>query len=510
MSYPLAIPLAYLPARVKHAVNISVTTFYLYGILQLKLSYLQVLANCLITYYITNANVGGAKHMPWIVFIFQMGHLTINHLVRAFGNIPLTTIEITAMQMVLCMNLTSFAWCVHDGKNRKLEECDEQQKSHRITEFPDLLEFLGYAFYFPGVLVGPSSRFTDYRAWASGDLYKTKDKSPPSGRFVAGLTELVLGLAFMGFWSVFTPKYNYEALLLPASDPESALRLSPLARIWYVSIVGITARTKYYGIWNLTNGACIISGLSYNGIAKDGQKSKWDRCKNINVSGVEFANNWKELLDNWNMNTNVWLRNNVYKRVARPGKKPGFKSTMMTFLTSAFWHGVAPGYYFTFVLGGLLQSVGKSMRAHLRPFVFANVRTPNPTYSTVTKYTPKQLVYCTLSVIFVQLTMNFAALPFMLLEVGKSWTGWANLYFYGIVAAIGPMIAFRLGLGRALDNLSGVTATKRRERQEREKMTSPSNGNLQVPNVDAVEREAIRAGQEAKESIEGTIGKNTN
>jgi lysophospholipid acyltransferase len=64
--------------------------------------------------------------------------------VRAFGDIPLTTIEITAAQMVLCMNLTSFAWSVHDGR-RPAEECDAQQKEHRITEFPDLLEFLGYA-----------------------------------------------------------------------------------------------------------------------------------------------------------------------------------------------------------------------------------------------------------------------------------------------------------------------------------------------------------------------------
>lgn len=83
--------------------------------------------------------------MPWIVFAFQMGHLTVNHLVRMYGNIPLTTIEITAMQMVLCMNLSSYAWSIHDGKNRKEADCDEQQKSMRITDNPSLVEFLGYA-----------------------------------------------------------------------------------------------------------------------------------------------------------------------------------------------------------------------------------------------------------------------------------------------------------------------------------------------------------------------------
>lgn len=49
------------------------------------------------------------------------------------------------MQMVLTMNLTTFAWDVYDGQMRSEQECDEQQKGQRITEFPSLLEFLGYA-----------------------------------------------------------------------------------------------------------------------------------------------------------------------------------------------------------------------------------------------------------------------------------------------------------------------------------------------------------------------------
>lgn len=112
--------------------------------MDLKISFLQLLSNCLLTFFLTRRNVGG-KNMPWLVFGLQMGHLLVNHLVRTFGNIPLTTIEITAMQMVLCMNLTSYAWSVHDGKNRKADECDEQQRSMRIADEPSLLEFLGYA-----------------------------------------------------------------------------------------------------------------------------------------------------------------------------------------------------------------------------------------------------------------------------------------------------------------------------------------------------------------------------
>lgn len=145
LAFPLAVPLPHLTATQKHLFNFLVGSFFLWGILDLPFGYLQLLASTLTTYFVTKHNVGGKAWMPWLVFGLAMGHLTANHLVRAFGNIPLTTIEITAAQMVLTMNLTSFAWSVHDGKNRTAEQCDDQQRSMRITEFPSILEFLGYA-----------------------------------------------------------------------------------------------------------------------------------------------------------------------------------------------------------------------------------------------------------------------------------------------------------------------------------------------------------------------------
>jgi MBOAT, membrane-bound O-acyltransferase family len=45
-----------------------------------------------------------------------------------------------------------------------------------------------------------------------------------------------------------------------------------------------------------------MSGLGYNGLGPDGKK-RWNRCRNIDILNIEFANNWKELLDAWNMNT---------------------------------------------------------------------------------------------------------------------------------------------------------------------------------------------------------------
>jgi lysophospholipid acyltransferase len=67
------------------------------------------------------------------------------------------------------------------------------------------------------------------------------------------------------------------------------------------------------------------------------------------------------------MKTNVWLRECIYKRVTAKGKKPGFKSSMITFATSAFWHGIAGGYYLTFFLGGFITTAARLARAKYVP-----------------------------------------------------------------------------------------------------------------------------------------------
>jgi len=108
----------------------------------------------------------------------------------------------------------------------------------------------------------------------------------------------------------------------------------------------------------MAEGACILSGIGFNGYKHDGSV-RWDRVTNVSPLALETAQNNKELLEAWNQNTNKWLKNYVYLRVTPRGKKPGFRSAMATFITSAFWHGFYPGYYLTFITAGLVQTCGK-------------------------------------------------------------------------------------------------------------------------------------------------------
>jgi len=114
---------------------------------------------------------------------------------------------------------------------------------------------------------------------------------------------------------------------------------------FYYQIYGTVERCKYYALWTLTEGASILTGLGFSGFAiptSPAGKNKqpvpqWNGAANVIVSGIEFPSNFKVLLDSWNMKTNVWLRECVYKRVAPAGKRPGTSATILTYITSALW-----------------------------------------------------------------------------------------------------------------------------------------------------------------------------
>ena len=97
-------------------------------------------------------------------------------------------------------------------------------------------------------------------------------------------------------------------------------------------------------------GASILTGLGFTGLNAKGE-SQWNGAANVKIMQVEFAPNFRVLLEAWNMKTSAWLREYVYKRVMPKGKKPGFMSGMITFFTSAFWVCV---FFFWFIPGLLV------------------------------------------------------------------------------------------------------------------------------------------------------------
>lgn len=312
----------------------------------------------LIAYYVDGSL------MPWIAFLFLMAHLSVNQIQRQILD-DASVVDVTGAQMVLVMKLSAFCWNVHDGRLPQ-SELSDSQKYAAITKFPGILDYAGYVLFFPSLFAGPAFEYVDYRRWIETTLFdvppgtdpakapptRKKRKIPRSGR--PAMKKAVIGvawiLAFLKLGTIYFP----ESVL-----SEEFMKYNFLRRVWSLHMLGFTTRLKYYGVWSLTEGACILSGLGYNGFDPKTGKVFWDRLENVNPWGLETAQNVYGFLGSWNKNTNHWLKNYVYLRVTPKGKKPGFRASMATFVTSALWHGFYPGYYLTFVLASFVQTTAK-------------------------------------------------------------------------------------------------------------------------------------------------------
>lgn len=221
--------------------------------------------------------------------------------------------------------------------------------------------------FFPSLFAGPSFDYNEYRQWIEATMFEPppgadpatypkthkQRKIPRSG--TPATIKAAIGFIWLFLFLQFSTWYNAQLVL-----GDQFMRYGFLRRIWILEMLGFVTRMKYYGVWSLTEGACILSGMGFNGVSPKTGKVEWNRLQNVNPWGIESAQNSRAYLENWNMNTNHWLRNYMYLRVTPRGKKPGFRASLATFVTSALWHGFYPGYYLSFILAAFLQTIAKS------------------------------------------------------------------------------------------------------------------------------------------------------
>lgn len=433
LSFPFSGIYKRLPDRaytLKNCYVIGVSMFYLFGILNLRSGLSTLLVASGGCYFITRYL--RTDLMPWVNFLFLMSHLAYNHLYTQFFNTyDPTVVDITGAQMVLVMKLSAFGWNIHDGKAKSAPS--EYTQTRAIKKHPNLLPYTGYVLFYPSLLTGPAFDFIDYDKFIHATLFddvpedkrpgKTrKRRIPKSGR--QALKKVLQGL----FWAlVFIESPKYVSMDYMLSD-KFVTEHNLFYRIVYLWALGVSYRLKYYCIWLISEGACILCGIGYNGYDQVTHSFKCNRVQNIDPWVFETGQNVRTCLEAWNMNTNKWLKHYVYTRIARKGKKPGFKSTLFTFATSAFWHGTRPGYYLTFVMGAFLQTLGRIYRRNIRPiFLEADGKTPKPS----------KKIYDVVSWVVTQLAFGYIVQPFMILDFGRSFQCWLTVYFYvPIVTAI--------------------------------------------------------------------------
>ncbi|ELR25469.1 Membranebound O-acyltransferase domain containing protein 2, putative [Acanthamoeba castellanii str. Neff] len=460
--YPLALVFRLLPyphhlaaagagrawaAAVKHLFSVVITI----GICSFALgpySWVHALVTTLVSYALHRLLPHGIAHKA--VFMFCMAYLSFGHLWIMYTEWLAWSLNWTTQQMLLTIKLTSCACNIYDGHQPAAaqEKMRDYQKRHAVKRMPSLLEYLGFAFFFPSFLAGPTMEMSDYLAFINGDIWLP--------------TLQTVGLAFMflpgpALGNVYFPIDNF--LTRPFLD---APFLVKFGEMWLILFL---VRCKYYFGWYMGEGGFVACGFSYNGTDARG-RVRWDRVPVNRPLGVELPENMREVTDSWNICTSSWLKQYVYLRFS-PDGKPNMLATMLTYFTSAFWHGFYPGYFMFFLMGAVLTETGKNLRRKVRPwFLREDGVTPRPA----------KIVYDVLGVIAVQASLSYIAVSFVLLLPSRAWTVYESMYHAGYVLIFATFFVTRFVLPSPPRPKASTTTNNSQASKKASTTTKKKNG----------------------------------
>ncbi|KAJ3223117.1 lysophospholipid acyltransferase [Clydaea vesicula] len=410
LTYFLAILFKFIPnsqPNLKHLFSFFFSSAIFYFLFGFSTCVDLLISPCLV--YLLSLKFRTKNFFPILIFAISMGHVSYRHFHSQFLSPSTLAFDGTAPLMVLIIKLSSFGWCLHDG-TKPDKELSAEQRALKIAKMPTLLEYLGYLYFFGGFLVGPAIEYKDYYNFVHG--LKPFDRIP--SRIPSTLKCLSMGLGFIVIYLKFEPIFNLNYCSEPWFDT-----LNIFFKSAFVIFSMFIARTKFYIAWKLSEGACNLSGIGYNGIDENGTPV-WNRGQNIKIRGFEFPTNAKMITDSWNINTSKWLKNYVYLRLCDPrsGVSTSF-STFITNLTSAFWHGFYPGYYMFFGTAAFFILVSRTCRRVLRPFFIT------------TKLKKYKTIYDVTGIICTALSVSYMMVPFVLKSFSSSVQLWTKLWFIG-------------------------------------------------------------------------------
>ncbi|XP_068615563.1 lysophospholipid acyltransferase 1 [Brachionichthys hirsutus] len=357
--------------------------------------------------------------------VTAMGYLTVCQVSRVFiFNYGILSTDFSGPLMMVTQKITTLAFQLHDGFCKKSEQLTLEQRRLAIYVRPPLIEYLSYNLNFLSVLVGPCSNFNDYVDFIEGRHISRRlkqhvgisnglngcDKAPDPSPLGAVCRKLLVCCGCMLFFLIVTRSLaiNYNV------DPHFVNHASFLTRLTYAFFSIQAARPKFYFAWTLADAVNNAAGYGFLGIDESGKPS-WDLISNVSILGIETATSFKTFIDNWNIQTGVWLKMVCYDRAPK-------HRLALTFILSALWHGVFPGYYFTFITAIPISIAAQAVRKSVRHYflVFRGLK----------------LAYDILTWGATQLAICYTVMPFLLLAVEPTLVYYRSMYYHVHIISI--------------------------------------------------------------------------
>uniref|UniRef100_A0A672G924 Membrane bound O-acyltransferase domain containing 1 n=1 Tax=Salarias fasciatus TaxID=181472 RepID=A0A672G924_SALFA len=315
------------------------------------------------------------------------------------------------------------------GRCPKPEQLTSEQKLMAINVRPSLIEYLSYNLNFLSVLVGPCNDYKDYIDFIEGRHISRRlrrhsgacngqngySKTPEPSPLGAVCQKLLVCCGCMLFFLTVTRS-------LPISynvNPDFVNSAPFLTRLAYAFFSIQAARPKFYFAWTLADAVNNAAGYGFSGLDENGKPS-WDLICNLNIIGIETATSFKTFIDHWNIRTGIWLKTVCYDRAPR-------HRLALTFILSALWHGVYPGYYFTFLTAIPITMAARAIRRSVRHHFLGS--------------SGLKLGYDVLTWAATQFAICYTVMPFLLLAVDQTLVYYRSMYFHVHIISILAAVA---------------------------------------------------------------------
>ncbi|XP_057322360.1 lysophospholipid acyltransferase 5 [Microplitis mediator] len=351
---------------------------------------------------------GGSSVSIVLSFLFNMSYLSYGYWSTSTDDYD---IKWTMPHCVLTLRLIGVAFNLSDGCQDE-SKLSAYQKKESLKKVPSFLELAAFV-YFPGsFLVGPQFTLKRYQNYVSGLFVKGSGNGWPD-HMVAGAKRTVQGLGYLFMYQlgIYYMSDQYMMEKFPGHNYFSRLLL--------VGLWGRIHLYKYISCWLLSEGVCMTFGISYNGKDENGS-TKWDGCKNVDLIRFENATQFNHYIQSFNMNTNEWCAEYIYKRLKFVGSR--FASQFLTLLFLAIWHGFHSGYYVTFFNEFIIMYFEKDVASALVKNDRLQAALKNPLAKI-----PVWIVLKLYTLIF----MGYATAPFLLLSYTRYIKIYTSVYFTG-------------------------------------------------------------------------------
>ncbi|XP_063798941.1 lysophospholipid acyltransferase 7 [Pseudophryne corroboree] len=382
-------------------------------------------------------------------FIYLLFFRTVTYF-----DLPAPTPFTNAIQLILTLKLVSFANEVQEfsrAKKQDVASFSNHSTVGTITKIPSLIEVFMYSYCYIGLMTGPFYRYKTYHDW----LHQINSQDIPSWKpMVIRLKPApVFGVLFLIVSHYFPLDYV---------KMDEFYDCTFLYRLFYMVPIFFVFRMRFYVAWIFAECGCIAAAFGAYPIAAksrsgggptveyaplerraDGSKVNieydYETIKNIDCYGADFCVKVKDGMRCWNMTVQWWLAQYIYKN--SPIKSFVFGSAW-TMLISAYWHGVHPGYYLSFLTIPMCLASEGAMDAGLRRRLSDSGK----------------LVFDWVHWFLKMRAYDYMCMGFVLLTFSDTVRYWRSIYF-----SIHVLAVFFLILGRVLAVMTPQVPRKSKE-----------------------------------------------